>query len=103
MTTSTETALAAVNFMSPEIIEDPFAANALARREAPVYRLPGTAIYMVSTFELIAEACANPAAFSNDFSFLLEGHARNDAEIQSVIARGWPQMNTLLTADPPQG
>ncbi len=101
MTLKGRMTLAELNFLSPEIIEDPFAANALARREAPVYQLPGTSIYMVSTFDLIAEACANPAAFSNDFSFLLEGHARNDAEIQSVIARGWPQMNTLLTADPP--
>jgi len=97
----TDTALAELNFLSPDIIEDPFEANAIARREAPVYQLPGTSIYMVSTFDLIAEACANPAAFSNDFSILLEGHARSDAEIQSVIAKGWPQMNTLLTADPP--
>jgi cytochrome P450 len=89
------------DFLSPEVIEDPMAANAAARRDAPVYQLPGTSIFMVSTYDLIAEACANPEAFSNDFGSLLEGHAREDAEIASVIAQGWPQVATLLTADPP--
>ena len=56
------------NFMSPEVVEDPFEANAVARREAPVYQLPGTPIFMISTYDLIAEACAQPAIFSNDFS-----------------------------------
>ena len=89
------------DFLSPEVIEDPVTANAVARRDAPVYRLPGTSIFMVSTYDLIAEACAKPDALSNDFSSLLEGHARKDAEIASVIAQGWPQVDTLLTADPP--
>jgi cytochrome P450 len=101
MTQRNATTLAEVDFLSPEIIEDPFSANAIARRDAPVHQLPGTSIYLVSTYDLIADACANPAAFSNDFSSLLEGRARDDAEIRSVIARGWPQVNTLLTADPP--
>jgi cytochrome P450 len=63
--------------------------------------LPNTSIFMVSTYDLITEACANPDALSNNFGSLLEGHARDDAEIKSVIARGWPQVDTLLTADPP--
>jgi cytochrome P450 len=102
MNTSAHAAtLAEIDFLSPAIIEDPLAANALARRDAPVYQLPGTSIFMVSTYDLIAEACANPEALSNDFGSLLEGHARADAEIKSVIAQGWPQVATLLTADPP--
>jgi cytochrome P450 len=101
MTMHTDRTLAELDFLSPEIIEDPHAANAVARRDAPVHHLPGTAIYMVSTYELIAEACANAAVFSNDFGSLLEGRAREDAEIKSVIAQGWPQVKTLLTADPP--
>jgi cytochrome P450 len=101
VTVPTDAALSEFDFLSSDVIEDPFKANAIARRDAPVYQLPGTSIYMVSTFDLIAEACANPVALSNDFSMLLEGHARSDAEIQAVIGNGWPQMNTLLTADPP--
>ena len=94
-------ALAQYNFMSPEVVEDPMAANAAARREAPVYQLPGTPIFMVSTHDLIAEACAQPAVFSNDFSGALQGNSRDDEQIKAVIATGWPQVHTLLTADPP--
>jgi len=96
------TQLAGINFMSPEIVENPFAANALARREAPVYQLPGTGIFMVSTYDLIAEACGRPEDFSNEFGAALQGNAREDEEIKSVLARGWPVVDTLLTADPPR-
>lgn len=95
-------ALARINFFSPEIVESPFEANALARREAPVYHVPGTPIFMVSTYDLICEAAANPAVFSNNFSEALQGNAREDPEIRAVLAQGWPQVNTLLTADPPE-
>jgi cytochrome P450 len=94
--------LAEINFFSPEIVEDPFAANALARREAPVHHVPSTPIFMVSTFDLINEAALKPEVFSNNFSEALQGRAREDAEIKAVLAQGWPQVNTLLTADPPE-
>ena len=101
MTPQADTPLADIDYLSAEVIEEPFTANAIARREAPVYLLPGTAIYMVSTYDLIAEACADHVAFSNDFGGLLEGSARKDEEISAVITQGWPQVKTLLTADPP--
>lgn len=89
------------NFLAPDVVEDPFPANAVARRDAPVYQLPGTPIYMISTFDLIAAACALPAVFSNDFNAALQGKSRDDVEIKSVLTQGWPQVDTLLTADPP--
>jgi cytochrome P450 len=95
------TSLAQYNFLSPEIVENPFEANAAARREAPVYQLPGTPIFMISTYDLIAEACSRPAVFSNDFNAALQGKSRGDAEIKAVLAQGWPHVDTLLTADPP--
>jgi cytochrome P450 len=62
------TSLAQHNFLSPEIVENPFEANAAARREAPVYQLPGSRIFMISTYDLITEACSQPAVFSNGFN-----------------------------------
>ena len=94
-------ALEGIDFFSPEIVENPFAANALARRTAPVHRLPGTSIYAVSTFDLVVEVTSRPDVFSNDFKEALQGKAVCDPEIQSILARGWPQVDTLLTADPP--
>jgi cytochrome P450 len=95
-------ALSRIDFFSPEIVEDPFEANALARREAPVYRVPGAPIFLVSTYDLVVEAASKPEVFSNDFSAALQGKARDDEEIRGVIAEGWPQVDTLLTADPPR-
>jgi cytochrome P450 len=96
------TQLAEINFMSPEIVENPFEANALARREAPVHRMPGTGIFIVSTYDLIAEACGRTDDFSNEFGAALQGRALEDEEIKRVLAGGWPAVDTLLTADPPK-
>jgi cytochrome P450 len=93
--------LSRYDFLSAATVENPFEANAVARREAPVHQIPGTPIFLVFTHELICEACSQPLVFSNDFSGALQGNAREDEEIKAVLAQGWPQMNALLTADPP--
>ena len=93
--------LADFDFFDPETVESPFEADAVARREAPVYRLPGTDIFLVSTYELVAEAAKRPDVFSNDFGDAIEGRAAHDAELAAIIEEGWPQVATLLTADPP--
>ncbi|MDR9897479.1 cytochrome P450 [Aetokthonos hydrillicola Thurmond2011] len=40
--------------------------------------------------------------FSSNFSTLMVGKGQQDEELEKIAAQGWPQMNTLLTADPPQ-
>ncbi|MDF5717120.1 MAG: hypothetical protein PUP93_25445 [Rhizonema sp. NSF051] len=44
----------------------------------------------------------NTLVFSSNFSTLLAGKEEQDDELQKIFAQGWPQMNTLLTADPPE-
>lgn len=91
-----------INYFDPQVIEDPFEANRIAREQAPVYQLPGTSIFMVSTYDLVVEAAKQPMVFSNDFSAAIEGEgAQADEEIKAVVEQGWPQVDTLLTADPP--
>jgi cytochrome P450 len=89
------------NLFDPAVLEDPFEFYQIAIAQAPVYQMPGTNIFLVTSYELVAKVADNPTIFSNDFSGLLAGRATTDEEIGGIIAQGWPQVNTLLTADPP--
>jgi cytochrome P450 len=89
------------NFFDPQLIEDPFAFYQDAIQQSPVWQLPGTNIFLVTSYELVAKAADTPAVFSNRFGDLLTGRGVVDEEIKAVLAKGWPQTDTLLTADPP--
>ena len=49
------------------IVTDPYPFYARLRREAPVWRVPGTDAYFVSTWELVSEAASRVDDFSNHF------------------------------------
>jgi transposase-like protein len=53
--------------MGAEPVDDPYAFYAQLRREAPVWRVPGTDAFLVSTWELVTEAAGRVADFSNHF------------------------------------
>lgn len=89
------------NFFDPETIESPFDFYKRLQAEAPVYNLPGTDIYVVTSNDLIIEAVSKPTLFSSRISFLLEGRWSDDPDIKAELAKGWPQVDTLLTNDPP--
>ncbi|MGD1953801.1 MAG: cytochrome P450 [Sphingomonadales bacterium] len=93
--------LSEYNFFDPELIEDPFDFYQAAMEEAPVYNIPGTNIFLVTKYDIIAGALKRYDVFSNNFGIMLEGQSAKDPEIQSVLEKGWPQANTLLTNDPP--
>ncbi|RMF11418.1 MAG: cytochrome P450 [Alphaproteobacteria bacterium] len=90
------------NFFDPNIIEDPYGFFEIARREAPVYRLPDTDMFLVTRYDLVLEAVKRPEDFSNKFSRLLEGKQADDPEVRAILEEGWPQVDTLLTNDPPE-
>lgn len=94
-------ALKDFNFFDPAVIEDPYEFYRLARQQAPVYQLPDSDIFLVTTYALVMEVVKNTAVFSNRFSKLIEGKGRDDPEINAILAQGWPQVDTLLTNDPP--
>lgn len=52
---------------SAELVDDPYPFLARLRREAPVWRVPGTDAFLVSTWALVAEATARVEHFSNHF------------------------------------
>lgn len=89
------------SLFAPEVLEDPFAYYQAVIAQAPVMVVPGTNITLVSSYDLLAEATGRVEEFSNDFSDLLAGQRSADPDVTAELEKGWPQRNTLLTADPP--
>jgi cytochrome P450 len=91
------------NIMDPELIECPFHHWDQLRREAPVFQDPMTGIFMVSNYDLVCELNNHPDIFSSK----LAGQFGNTADIseeeaQRMADTGFPPMDTMLTADPPE-
>jgi len=94
------------NFFDPEVIECPYEFYKLVREQAPVMELPqampGGKLFLVTRYDLVMEILKDVEVFSSNFSTLLAGREEQDEELQKIYAQGWPQVNTLLTADPPE-
>lgn len=94
------------NFFDPEVIECPYEFYKLVREQAPVMELPqampGGKLFLVTRYDLVMEILKDVEVFSSNFSTLLAGREEPDEELQTIYAQGWPQVNTLLTADPPE-
>ena len=56
---------------SAELVDDPYPFLARLRREVPVWRVPGTDAFLVSTWDLVAEAAGRVHDFSNHFRHAL--------------------------------
>lgn len=93
--------LASTDFFAAETLEDPFAVYQAAIAEAPVWKLPGSGIFLVTGYDLVSEALGRVEDFSNDFGAVLAGRRAADPELTAELAKGWPAVDTLLTADPP--
>jgi cytochrome P450 len=89
------------NFFDPAVIEDPFDYYQAAIAQAPVHVIPGTNIYLVMSYDALAEATGRVEDFSNDFGAILAGARSADPHVTAELEKGWPQRDTLLTADPP--
>ena len=89
------------DYLSAEVLADPFAAYQYAVANHPVYAVAGSGLTIVTSYALVAEATSRIDDFSNDFSAILAGRRSSDPDVTAVLEKGWPQRNTLLTADPP--
>lgn len=89
------------SFMDPEVMQNPFPFYQWALANSPVVEIPGTGMKIVMSYQMCAEATGRVAEFSNDFTAAIAGAMAEDAEVKAIIEGGWPQINTLLTADPP--
>jgi len=89
------------SFMDPEVMQNPFPLYQWALANSPVMEIPGTGMKIVMSYDMCSEATGRVEEFSNDFTGAIAGAMAQDPEVQAIIEKGWPQINTLLTADPP--
>lgn len=73
------------------------------RTQAPVYRLPGTDIYLVSTHELIKQVVRDTATFSNELPEGQSSHHNYSAKADRlVLEKGFGRrVKTIANHDPP--
>lgn len=91
----------AASLLDPEVMQNPFPLYQWAHANSPVIDLPGTGMKVIMGFDMCSEATGRVEDFSNSFGGALSGALAEDKEVTAIFAEGWPQMDTLLTADPP--
>ena len=95
------------DMMDPEVIQHPAPYYAQLRKYAPIYKLPrspapGRDVYFVSGYDIIRnEVLPNWRVFSNRFAELMGRGPTEDPEIAAIRGRGYEQVPTMLTEDPP--
>jgi cytochrome P450 len=89
------------SLMDAEVMQNPFPLYQWALANAPIMEVPGTGMKIVMSYALCAEATGRVDEFSSDFTETLSGALADDADVKAILDTGWPQINTLLTADPP--
>jgi cytochrome P450 len=88
--------------LDPAVLEDPTEFDRRLRAEAPVYRDPHTGLFLVSTWDTVVEALQDWEVFSSRFAAAMGGAGRVPEEVRQAAAKGYPVVDTMLTADPPE-
>ncbi len=91
----------APSLADPDVMQNPFPYYQWAHANSPVAELPGTGMKIIMSYEMCAEATSRVDEFSNNFTSALSGAMSLDDEVAAILGQGWPQVDTLLTADPP--
>jgi cytochrome P450 len=84
--------------LDQQVLSDPYPLYRRLRENAPVWAIPGAEVFIVSTFELLAEASARVADFSSALTCLLY---RDDVGLPGRFTFGDAGGQVLATADPP--
>lgn len=84
--------------LAPEVIEDPYPFYRRLQTYAPVWHVPGTDVFVVSSFAMVAEAVGRVEDFSSNMHYLLY---RDDEGLPARLSFGDLGVQTLATADPP--
>jgi cytochrome P450 len=84
--------------LDPEVIDDPYRFYSDLQASAPVWEIPGSGIFTVATFQLVAEAAGRTEDFSSNITCLL---FRDDEGLPCRLPFGDAGAQALATADPP--
>ena len=83
------------------IVDDPYPFYARLRDEAPVWRLPGTGTFFVSTWDLVTEAVGRPDDFSSNLTAVLIA-GEDGAPTEFDMTPLGSAINVLATGDEPE-
>ena len=87
------------SLFAPQTLIDPFGHYARAHAAGTAIEfLPEMNIHVVYSYDLCSEATGRIDEFSNDFGSVM---GSTDPEIEAILAEGWDNPPTLLTADAP--
>jgi cytochrome P450 len=84
--------------LDPKVIEDPYPFYRQLHSHAPVWQVPGTEVFVVSSLARLAEAAGRVEDFSSNMRCLLY---RDEHGLPSRLPFGDSGIQTLATADPP--
>jgi cytochrome P450 len=96
-------ALADIDPFDPEVVQQPHEFFAALRREAPLYRLPNGAYYLISRYRDVRAAALNPEVFSSSLiAVMMQGQDQPEApQLLTLPEGGVGQVDALAIADPP--
>lgn len=98
--TSALPSLADLDPFSPAVVQEPHAFYAALRREAPLYRLPSGAYYLMSRYGDVRAAAINTETYSSNLvAVMFAGVER--PELLALDAAGTGAVDALAIADPP--
>ena len=95
------TAMPAIDLTDEQFLREPHAAYAAGRKHQPVYKVPGQELVMVFGYDEVLQALMKPTLFSSRNEEALLGPSIHNPRCQEIYEQGWPQVETLLTNDPP--
>jgi cytochrome P450 len=84
--------------LDPHVIADPHPFYRRLQEQAPVWRVPGADVFVVSSFALLEEATSRVEDFSSNIRFLLY---RDENGLPARLPFAASTIQTLATADPP--
>ncbi len=91
-----------IDLMDPEVQKCPYDAYASLRRECPVYQMPSTGQYVVSTYAELQEVLRRPDVFSNRMPLKNRRPGGPNLDVAAIYRdEGWEPTTTLQRTDPP--
>lgn len=90
--------IAASLLLDPDTIQNPYPFYRQLREQAPVWRVPGTEIFVITSYALLVEAAQKPEVFSNNMRCFLY---RDENGLPARLNIGDFAVQALASADPP--
>src|SRR5262249_20730615 len=95
-------ALASFDPFSLDVVQEPHAFYAALRREAPLYRLPNGAYYLISRYRDVRDAAMNLEVYSSNLvAVMMQGQLDRPKLLSLTGAAATGAVDALAIADPP--